>query len=82
MKCGYFVEFITGTRWLSLNGDNPEDAAVLNGPTDLQLRGLLATHEALFIDEAQRIPEIGMTLKRVHDQYPRIKVMVTGSANR
>jgi len=71
----------SGMRWLSLNGDNPEDAAVLNGPTDLQLRGLLATHEALFIDEAQRIPEIGMTLKRVHDQYPRIKVMVTGSSS-
>ena len=26
-------------RWLSLNGDNPEDASVMTSPTDYVLRG-------------------------------------------
>lgn len=70
----------SGLRWLSLNGDNPEEAAVLSTPTDLQLRGLISTFEAIFIEEAQRIPEIGVTLKRLHDQYPNVRLLVTGSS--
>ena len=35
----------------------------------------------MFIDEAQRIPEIGLTLKRLHDQYPQIRILVTGSSS-
>jgi len=35
----------------------------------------------LFIDEFQRASEIGSTLKVIHDHYPHIKPIVTGSAS-
>ncbi len=35
----------------------------------------------LFIDEFQRSKTIGSTLKVIHDHYPHIKVIVTGSAS-
>ena len=35
----------------------------------------------LFIDEFQRSPEIGSTLKVIHDHYPHIKPIITGSAS-
>jgi predicted AAA+ superfamily ATPase len=66
-------------RWLSLNGDKGEDVELLSSPTDLRLKGLVQGYDALFIDEAQRIPEIGLTLKRLHDQYSNIRLLVTGS---
>src|SRR5690606_3135415 len=71
----------SGLRWLKLNGDNPEDAHVLTRPTDLRLKGLVSGYEAVFIDEAQRIPEIGLTLKRLHDQYSQSRLLVTGSSS-
>ncbi len=35
----------------------------------------------LFIDEFQKSPEIGSTLKVIHDHYPHIKPIITGSAS-
>ncbi len=35
----------------------------------------------LFIDEFQRAPQIGSTLKVIHDHYPHIKPIITGSAS-
>ena len=35
----------------------------------------------LFIDEFQRSSEIGSTLKVIHDHYPHIKPIITGSAS-
>ncbi len=35
----------------------------------------------LFIDEFQQAPNIGSTLKVIHDHYPHIKTIVTGSAS-
>lgn len=68
-------------RWLSLNGDSPDDAAILTNPTDSRLKGIIAGFDGCFIDEAQRIPEIGLTLKRLHDGFPNLKLLVTGSSS-
>src|SRR3989344_9013887 len=39
-----------------------------------KLGGFLADYDVLFVDEAQRIPEIGLTLKIILDNFKRIKV--------
>jgi len=46
-----------------------------------KLGGFLADYDVLFVDEAQRIPEIGLTLKIILDNFKRIKVVATGSSS-
>lgn len=62
-----------------LNGDFLDDRAQLR-PERSSL-GRLAGHlDFLFIDEAQNVPEIGQVLKLLHDTYPLLRVVASGSA--
>lgn len=71
----------SGFPWVTLNGDNPDDAELLTRPSDQRLAGLLGGAQGFFLDEAQRVPEIGLTLKRIHERFPGLKVLVTGSSS-
>ena len=46
-----------------------------------KLKGLVSGYDILFIDEAQRIPDIGINLKILHDELPELKIIVTGSSS-
>lgn len=35
----------------------------------------------VFIDEAQRIPEVGLSLKIVTDRFPQVQLLVSGSSS-
>ncbi|MBL4901155.1 MAG: ATP-binding protein [Desulfocapsa sp.] len=65
---------------LSLNGDEPDVRELLTNCTSTQLRSLIGKNKIIFIDEAQRIPEIGLTLKLITDQIPDVQVIATGSS--
>ncbi len=41
----------------------------------------LGSYDLLFIDEAQRIPEIGIGLKMLVDHVPQMKIIITGSSS-
>ena len=43
--------------------------------------GVTDGYDVLFIDEAQRIPDIGINLKIIHDQLPQLRVIATGSSS-
>jgi len=45
------------------------------------LSDLTEGYELLIIDEAQRVKEIGLTLKIFYDEMPRLKVIATGSSS-
>jgi len=62
-----------------LNGDFSDDRALLV-PERAPL-GRLAGHlDYLFIDEAQNVPEVGRVLKLLHDTFPKLRVVASGSA--
>lgn len=42
---------------------------------------LVEGYDLLFIDEAQRIPDVGINLKILHDALPSLKIIVTGSSS-
>ncbi|TAE52268.1 MAG: ATP-binding protein [Bacteroidetes bacterium] len=65
---------------LEINADMPLAAETLSSQNLSQLQRMLAGYNLLFIDEAQRIPDIGINLKIIHDQIPDIRVIVTGSS--
>lgn len=66
------------TLWL--NCDEPDDRADLDNVNSAQLRALVGSNELVFIDEAQRVPNIGLTLKLLVDQLPTVQVVATGSS--
>ena len=68
-------------RTLSINADQKKYLDVLASRDSAQMAALIGNNEFLFIDEAQRIPEAGINLKIIHDEFPMLKVMVTGSSS-
>lgn len=67
---------------LILNGDQRGPWWELLTSRDLsKLTLLVSGYDAIFIDEAQRIPEIGLSLKILLDNFPKLKVIVTGSSS-
>jgi uncharacterized protein len=68
-------------RALSLSADEIRYTEAL-GSRDLNRMLLLVEgYELLFIDEAQRIPDIGINLKLLHDALPKLKIIATGSSS-
>ena len=45
------------------------------------IQSLTERYELLIIDEAQRITDIGMVLKIIHDKMPNLRVVATGSSS-
>jgi len=65
---------------LTLNGDEADIREFLTNTTSTKLRSLIANHKIVFIDEAQRIPGISLTLKLFTDQIKDVQVIATGSS--
>lgn len=70
-----------GLKTLMINADQSKYIDVLSSRDLGKLRSLVAGYELLFIDEGQRIPEIGINLKILHDELPGLKILVTGSSS-
>ena len=68
-------------RVLSLNCEYVGDVLALEGKTTTELRQLLSSYELVFIDEAQRVKNVGLTLKMIGDLKLETQVVVTGSSS-
>ena len=65
----------------SLNGDDSDIRELLEKPNVVKLKNLIGSGKILFIDEAQRIPEIGIIIKIVVDRIKDVQVIATGSSS-
>lgn len=70
-----------GNNVLFLNCDNNDIKKQLTDPGINDLRRLIGNHEVVFIDEAQRVMNIGLTLKLLTDQMPEKQLIITGSSS-
>ena len=68
-------------KTLRLNLDEADARELLTNPTMAELRQLIADNQILMVDEAQRATDMGLTLKRIQDNFPHIQLMVTGSSS-
>jgi len=66
---------------LVINADEGKYIDILSSRDAAKIQSLVAGYDLLFIDEAQRIPDIGLNIKIIIDQLPGLKVMVTGSSS-
>jgi len=65
---------------LSLNCDEPDIRLLLENITSSELRTLVGKHRLILIDEAQKVDNIGLTLKLMVDNIEDIQVIATGSS--
>ncbi|MBI5755053.1 ATP-binding protein [Candidatus Peregrinibacteria bacterium] len=66
---------------LVINADEIKYVDVLSSRDLHTLKSLVSGYEVLFIDEAQRIPNIGINLKIMVDHLPGLKIVATGSSS-
>ena len=66
--------------YLFLNGDDPTVQQQLEGANTQTLKQIIGKHTLVFIDEAQRIKNIGLTLKLITDQLKNVQLLVSGSS--
>jgi len=71
---------LEGKDHLYLNGDDADVRNILTNTTATNLKTVVGNKTILFIDEAQRIPNIGLTLKLFTDQIKQVQVIATGSS--
>jgi uncharacterized protein len=63
------------------NGDEPSISEVFNNISSGELKQLFGKNKIVVIDEAQKINNIGVTLKIITDSFPEIQVVATGSSS-
>ncbi|MDR0860534.1 MAG: AAA family ATPase [Candidatus Peribacteria bacterium] len=53
----------------------------LSKPDDVVLKSLFKGKKLVIIDEAQKVENIGSTLKIIHDHIPEVQIIATGSSS-
>lgn len=70
----------SGLSYLLKNGDEPDTRELFGNITSTNLSTILGNKKLLIIDEAQRIPNIGLTIKLITDNFRDVQVIATGSS--
>jgi len=66
---------------LYLNCDEPDVRLALTDKTSTELLNYIGNKKLVIIDEAQRVKNIGLTLKLLVDNAPYLQVVATGSSS-
>jgi predicted AAA+ superfamily ATPase len=71
---------LEGKDFLFLNGDDPEIRNLLENTGVSKLRSIIGKNTLIFIDEAQRIKDIGLISKMIIDQFKDVQLLISGSS--
>lgn len=66
---------------LYLNCDDPNVVISLTNKSAVELKSYIGNADLVVIDEGQRVENIGITIKLLHDTYPNVGLLVTGSSS-
>ncbi len=66
---------------LWLNGDDDDVRELFKNINSTRLKAIIGSKRTVVIDEAQRIPDIGLRIKLITDQIPGVQVIATGSSS-
>lgn len=66
---------------LMMNGDDIQVHDILARRSAENYKQILGSHKLLYIDEAQKIPEIGLKLKLMIDEIDGLKIIISGSSS-
>lgn len=79
-KSTLMQEVLKDQDYLYLNGDDSDVREILTNTTATKLKSVIGNKKIVFIDEAQRIQNIGLTLKLFTDQIKEVQILATGSS--
>ncbi len=68
-------------KTLFVNADQIKFVDVFSSRDLDKMKSVVSGYELLFIDEAQRVADIGVNLKILHDEIPELKIIATGSSS-
>ena len=68
-------------EYLFLDGDDPKTRTLLTEPNTEEIRTILGKYKFVFIDEAQRIEGIGLTMKIITDRFKDVQLFSSGSSS-
>lgn len=68
------------SKVLYLNCDEPDIRPMLENASSTSLKALVGNNALVLIDEAQRVKNIGLTLKLLVDNFKETQVIATGSS--
>ncbi|MGM0452980.1 MAG: ATP-binding protein [Thermodesulfobacteriota bacterium] len=74
------IERRTEKKVLYLNCDEPDIRNLLTDATSSALKHLIGSAEIVLIDEAQRVKNIGLTMKLITDNFSHVQLIATGSS--
>ena len=80
-KTTLIKEVLDSHDYLFFDGDDPHTRTLLNQPNTEEIRRLIGKHKYVFIDEAQRIEGIGLTMKIITDQFKDVQLFSSGSSS-
>lgn len=66
--------------YLFWSADEPDIEQILTRPTSTEMKERIGDYKLLIIDEAQRVTNIGVTLKLLVDNLKNVQLIVTGSS--
>jgi len=66
---------------LILNGEDINVHDKLSNRSIENYKQIIGTNKLVYIDEAQKIPEIGLKLKLMVDEIPGLKIIISGSSS-
>lgn len=70
-----------GTKSIYLNCDEPDIRSHLTNITSTAIKDLIGDNKIIFLDEAQRVENIGLTIKLAVDNFPYKQIVATGSSS-
>jgi uncharacterized protein len=73
--------FNTPENEIWLNGDELDVQDLFAKMSSDRLKAIIGNKQIIIIDEAQRIPEIGLRLKLITDQIQEVQLIATGSSS-
>lgn len=77
----YISENSLQDETVRFNGDETADCNMLADASAEKLKLLVGKKKIVFIDEAQKIPKIGIVLKRFYDKVKDVQVIASGSSS-
>ncbi len=63
------------------NCDEPDIRGALQEKTSTEIKSFFGKSEFIILDEAQRVKNIGLTLKLIIDTFPKMQIIATGSSS-
>ncbi|MES2447040.1 MAG: ATP-binding protein [Bacteroidota bacterium] len=79
-KTTLLQKVLDAKHFLFLDGDDPLVRSKLTDPNVKEIEAIIGNSKILFIDEAQRIDNIGLTAKIIHDRFKEVQLIMSGSS--